>query len=200
MKDPASAIGERLANRLIRDEDWAREKLRAHAGRTFLVRSGPVATAFLIGSDGTLDALPARGTTLDVELQVSPLDVPALLSDPARWSTLVTSTGDETVAATLRDLAVTLPWFVERGFASAFGPIVGQRLADTGRALLGFPEHAGSRIAENVVSFARDETGLLARGDEVRTLAAGTAEIATRVDTLVGRLERLETGLPRGRA
>ena len=197
MKDPASALGERVANRLIENEEWAREKLRAHAGRSFLVRSGPIATAFLIRIEGTLDALPARGTTPDVELQLSPLDIPTLLAHPDRWDTLVTSSGDPRVIATIRELAVTLPWFIERAFASAFGPIAGQRLADTGRALLGFPEYAGSRLAENLFSYARDETGVLARGEEARTFAAESAAIAERVDALVERTDRLEAALAR---
>lgn len=197
MKDPASALGERVANRLIENEDWARERLRAHAGRSFLVRCGPIATAFLVRSDGTLDALPARGTTPEVELQVSPFDVPALLARPDRWDTLVSSTGDTALAATLRELAITLPWFVERGFARAFGPIVGQRLADSGRALLGFPEYAGSRIAENVFSYVRDETGVLARGDEARAFATEQAAIAARVDALTERVDRAAATLTR---
>ena len=195
MKDPASAIGERVANRLIKDEDWAREKLRAHAGRAFLVRSGPIATAFLIRIDGSLDALPARGTTPNAEMAISPLDVPAFLAHPDRWDALVTTHGDDALVATLRELAVTLPWFVERGFASVFGPVVGQRLADTGRALLGFPETAGTRLADNVVSFARDEAGVLARGDESRAFAADSAMITTRVEALSERIERLDAML-----
>jgi ubiquinone biosynthesis protein UbiJ len=195
MKDPVSALGERVANGLIENEEWAREKLRAHAGRSFLVRSGPIATAFLIRIDGTLDALPARGTTPDAELRLSPLDVPTLLAHPDRWGTLVTSSGDAALTATLRELATTLPWFVERGFAKAFGPIVGQRLADTGRALLGFPEYAGGRLAENVFSYARDEAGILARGDEARDFAVASAAIATRVDALIERLDRIEATL-----
>ncbi len=195
MKDPVSALGERVANGLIENEEWAREKLRAHAGRSFLVRSGPLATAFLIRVDGTLDALPARGTTADVELHLSPLDVPALLAHPDRWDTLVSSTGDATLGTTLRELAITLPWFVERGFAKAFGPIVGQRLADTGRALLGFPEYAGSRVAENVFSYARDETGVLARGDEARAFAVDHAAVAARVEALIERIDRVDASL-----
>ena len=195
MKDPASALGERVANRLIENDDWARDKLRAHAGRSFFIRTGPIATAFLIRIDGTLDALPARGTTADVELHVSPLDVPALLAHPDRWDTLVSSSGEPTLAGTLRELAITLPWFVERGFAKAFGPIVGHRLADTGRALLGFPEYAGSRVAENVFSYARDEAGVLARGEEARTFAADNAAIAARADALIERADRLEATL-----
>jgi ubiquinone biosynthesis protein UbiJ len=199
MKDPASALGERVANGLIENEDWAREKLRAHAGRSFLVRSGPIATAFLIRIDGTLDALPARGTIADVELHLSPFDVPTLLAHPDRWDTLVSTSGDPALGATLRDLAITLPWFVERGFARAFGPIVGQRLADTGRALLGFPEYAGNRVAENLFSYARDETGVLARGEEARSFAVEHAAIAKRVDALIERVERVAATLT-GRA
>ena len=193
MKDPASALGERVANGLIENEAWAREKLRAHEGRSFLFRSGPLATAFMIRADGTLDALPARGTVPDVELHLSPMDVPALLAHPDRWDALVASTGDPLLAGTLRELAVTLPWFVERGLANVFGPIVGQRLADTGRALLAFPEYAGGRIAENVLSYARDESGVLARGDEARALAGDHAEIAARVERLTERLQRLDS-------
>ena len=196
MKDPASALGERVANGLIENEDWAREKLRAHSGRSFLLRNGPLSAAFMIRADGTLEALPARGTLPDLTLQVSPLDVPALLAHPERWDSLVLSTGDATLAGTLRELAITLPWFVERGFASVFGPIVGQRLADTGRALLGFPEYAGRRIAENVLSYSRDETGILARGDEARAFAADQAEIALRVDGLAERVERIGAAPP----
>jgi ubiquinone biosynthesis protein UbiJ len=191
VKDPASALGERLANRLIRDEDWAREKLTVHAGRSFLVRSGPLSTAYAIREGGEIGARDAGDGAADVEVSISPLDVPALLADPTRWDKLVTSTGDPALVATLRDLATTLPWFVERAFATAFGPVVGQRLADAGRALLGFPEYANSRVAENLASYARDETGVLARGDEARDLAGAAAALATRVDALAERIDRI---------
>jgi ubiquinone biosynthesis protein UbiJ len=195
MKDPASALGEQVANRLLKDEDWAREKLRAKAGRSFLVRSGPVASSFMIRTDGSLDALPARGTTPDAEISISPFDVPAFLAHPERWDSLTSTRGDEALLATLRELAVTLPWFVERGFASVFGPVVGQRLADTGRSLLGFPEYASHRLSDNVVSFARDEAGMLARGDEARAFAAESAQIAQRVEAVAERIERLDAAL-----
>jgi ubiquinone biosynthesis protein UbiJ len=194
VKDPASVLGESLANRLIRDEEWAREKLAAHAGRSFLVRSGPLSTAYAIGSDGEIQARALEGAA-DVEVTISPLDVPQLLGDPLRWDQLVTSTGDPALAATLRDLATTLPWFVERGFATAFGPVVGQRLADAGRALLGFPQYANSRVAESLASYARDETGLLARSDDARAFAGAAAELAVRVDALAERINRVGKGL-----
>jgi ubiquinone biosynthesis protein UbiJ len=195
MTDPATALGRSIANRLLEGEDWAREKLRGHAGRAFSVSSGPIVTAFVIRSDGTLDARSGSTPAPDVELHVSPLDVPSLLADPSRWSTLVSATGDPELSETLRSLALTLPWFVERAFASAFGPIVGQRLADAGRRILGFPEYAGTRLTESVVSYARDEAGLLARGDEARTFAEQNAMLAARADELEQRVARLQAAV-----
>jgi ubiquinone biosynthesis protein UbiJ len=192
MTDPATALGRGLANRLLADESWARERLAAHAGRTFTLASGPVSIAFAIGADGTLDDAPARAATPDAEFHVSPFDVPALLAEPARWDGLVTAKGDAALAATLKDLAQTLPWFVERAFAKAFGPVVGQRLADAGRSILSLPGYVGERLADNVVSYARDEAGLLARGEEARAFAAQNAELAQRVDALAQRIAILE--------
>lgn len=195
MIDPATALGRGLANQLLADEAWAREKLRAHAGRTLRVASGPVSAAFAIGDEGSLDAAPARGAAFDAEFHVSPLDVPALLAEPSRWDRLVTAKGDVALAATLKDLAHTLPWFVERAFAKAFGPVVGQRLADAGRRLLAFPDYAGGRLAESAVSYARDEAGLLARADEARAFAEQNAALAQRVEAIAQRLARLEAAV-----
>jgi ubiquinone biosynthesis protein UbiJ len=188
--DPASDLTRRLANRVLGDEEWAREKLRAHAGRTFSITSGPLATAYVVRGDGTLDAQSGAGDP-DARLALSPFDVPSFLADPGRFDALVSAHGDAALVATLRDLAVTLPWFVERSFARAFGPVAGQRLADAGRALLAFPDYAGERFGDSVASFARDEADLLARGDEARAFATESSELAARVDALSERIDRL---------
>jgi ubiquinone biosynthesis protein UbiJ len=191
MTDPAAALGEKLANRVLRDEDWAREKLRPHAGRTFTLACGPLGSGYAVRDDGTLGARAAGDAPADAEFYLSPLDLPAFLADPSRWDALVTAKGDADLAATLRELAGTLPWFVERAFARALGPVVGQRVADAGRHLLAFPEYAGTRLAENVASYVRDETGLVARGDEARRFADDNAALAARVDALEARIARL---------
>ena len=199
MKDPASAFGERIANGLIGSEAWARERLRAHAGRTFRLRSGPIAGVFAIAHDGRVEAVGTRDAAPDAEIQVSPFDAPAFLAAPERWESLVTTTGDVALIGTLRELATTLPWFVEQSFARTFGPIAGQRLADAGRALLGFPDFATHRFAENVVAYARDEAGVLAGADDARTFANDHAALAERVERLLARVDRLSLATPPGR-
>jgi ubiquinone biosynthesis protein UbiJ len=195
MADPAADVASRAANRLLGDERWAREALGRHAGRTFSVNVGPLTTRFAIAADGSLSPAADPTALTDVEIVVPPWNVPLLLADPSRWQHLVAATGDAALASTLQDLAQTLPWFVERAFASALGPIAGQRLADAGRALLAFPGYASERFAESVGSYARDEAQVVASGAEGRAFGDEVATVAARVDALAERIDRIASAI-----
>jgi ubiquinone biosynthesis protein UbiJ len=127
----------------------------------------------------------------DLRLTISPLQLPAFLADPRMWNEYVREDGDVALGGTLKELAQTLPWFVEQTFARALGPIAGQRLADAGRHVLAFPGHAASRFAESVGRYARDEAGLVVGDDEMRAFAGETAALAARVDALEARVTAL---------
>ena len=103
---------------------------------------------------------------------------------------------DVELAATLKGLAQTLPWFVERAFAEALGPIAGQIVADAGRRMLGLPGYAGERFGDSVTSYVRDEVSLGATADQVRTFGDDVSETAARVNTLEARIEALSNRLP----
>src|SRR5207247_2400862 len=89
-----------------------------------------------------------------IQQSEEPLTFPALLADPRHWSEYVREDGDVALGGALKELAQTLPWFVEQAFARALGPIAGQRVADVGRRLLGFPEYAAERVTESVARYA----------------------------------------------
>ena len=181
--DPA--IG--LANRVLEREDWARERLSAHAGRSVRMVCGPIASTLAIAPSGMLS--PSQSAA-DLTLSISPLRLPTLLAHPERWTELVAVEGDAALAATLADLARTLPWFVEQAFASALGPLIGTRVADAGRELLALPERAAQSFGESLSSYARDEAAL---GVSVSTFAdfvAEAAAVAARVDALALRLDQ----------
>lgn len=192
MKWPDPAQGPaRLANRILADQDWAREKLVPLAGRVFTLAVGPFSTTSAVAADGTLAAAPA-GAAADLTLSISLLSLPPFLADPARWNEFVRETGDAELGGVLKELARTLPWFVEAAFAKALGPIAGQRVADAGRRLLAFPEYAAQRLSDSAGSYARDEAGLLARGADARRLREEIDEVAQRVDALAQRIEALD--------
>ena len=197
--DPAS-VPARLANGILEQEGWAREKLTPFAGRVFTLAVGPVTTRFRITADGMLEKAEAAAPC-DLALVLSPLSVPAFLANPARWNEFVRENGDAELGGALKELARTLPWFVEAALAKALGPVVGQRAADAGRRLLAFPEYATQRVGEGVASYARDESGLLARSAQMHQFGEGVGEVAARVDTLEQRFDaltaRVATGKPK---
>ena len=188
--DPAALPGA-VANHFLAREQWARERLAAHAGRIFVLASAPLATSFAIETDGAVSSTLGAREGADATMRVSPLSVPALLADPARWDELVAAEGDPELIATIKELAVTLPWFVEKAFASVLGPIAGQRVADAGRHLLLFPEYAGSRIGASVAAYARDEGSLATTRADGEAFAADVAALAARADAFAARLDAL---------
>jgi len=197
MRFDPEAIPAALANRVLARESWARSSLAAHAGRTFTVAVGPIASTMRIDASGTIEAAPPSSGAPDLKLTLSPLTVPSFLADPKRWDPLVGVAGDAALAATLKGLAETLPWFVERMFAEALGPIVGQHVADTGRRLLGFPGYAGERVGASVASYLRDEAPFAVTSAEARSFSDEIAATASRVDALAARIDALAASMPR---
>jgi ubiquinone biosynthesis protein UbiJ len=187
--DPAQGPAA-IANRMLADQSWAREKLASVAGRVFSLAVGPFSARWRIDADGSLASAP-REVPADLRLSMSPLSVPSFLADPSRWNELIREDGDAELGGVLKDLARTMPWFVEETFGRALGPVVGQRVADAGRRLLAFPGHAANRLSQSLGSYARDEAGLLANGRDFRLWQQGIDEATERVDALAARVDAL---------
>ena len=191
MRFDPGAVPAALANRMLERETWARSSLAAHAGRVFKVAVGPLASSLRVDVAGALAPVAATDSVTDLTLALSPRNVPAFLADPTRWDEFVTADGDAPLAATLKGLAETLPWFVERAFAGVLGPMVGQYVADTGRRLLAFPGYADERVGASVASYLRDEARFAVSASEARSMRDEIAATASRVDALAARVETL---------
>lgn len=178
-----------IANRALERERWARAKLAPHAGRVVCVEIGPARQAFAIDTEGWLRESRAAP---DLKLTLPPLRLPTLLAEPERWGELVTAEGDVALAATLRELALTLPWFVEAMFARVFGPAGGQGLADLGRRLLALPGYAAQRFGDSVASYVGDEAQLAVGAAEARVVASEIAALAAQVGTLAQRIDAID--------
>jgi ubiquinone biosynthesis protein UbiJ len=156
----------------------------------FSLAVGPLSGRWRIGEDGRVAVAPSDAV-VDLQLRMSPLSVPAFLADPSRWNEFVQEEGDAELGGVLKDLARTMPWFVEETFGKALGPVLGQRVADAGRRLLAFPGYAADRLARSAGSYVRDEAGLLATGREFRERQQGIDDVAKRVDALAARVDAL---------
>jgi ubiquinone biosynthesis accessory factor UbiJ len=180
----------RIANRILDDEQWARDKLVPFAGRVFTLAVGPINARFRIAAEGKLEAAETSAPS-NLDLVLSPLSVPSFLANPARWNEFVREQGDAELGGALKELARTLPWFVESALAKALGPVAGRRVADTGRHLLAFPEYAAQHVGASAASYARDEAGLLARAAQMPPLRDGVRDVAERIDALEQRVDAL---------
>ena len=183
------SIAADFANRALESEAWARDKLAAHAGKTMRLDVGPARIGFAVDAEGRLAA--SETAAPDLTISIEPLKFPSLLAQPTRWGELARAQGDAALAATVAELAPTLPWFVERLLARLLGPIAGQQVADAGRRLLTLPEYAGERIADSVARYVGDEARLAVRRAESLRFAADVAELAARLDALVSRIEKI---------
>ena len=190
-----SALAPALVNRALEHEAWAQASLAAHAGRTFAITVGPVTARLRIDAAGKVEAAPRDGSRPDVTLTLSPRSVPAFLANPRRWDEFVVADGAAALAATLKGLAETLPWFVERAFEAALGPIVGQRVADAGRQLLACPEYAAARVGDSVASYARDEIRFAASNFDARAFGEDVTALASRVDAVGARIDAIAARL-----
>ena len=184
------ALAAQAANRALHGEAWARDQLRAHAGSVFAIDSGPFTSTFVVRDDGTFAPAPA-GATVALRLAIPPLAMPALAAEPSRWRQQVRAEGDQALAATLEAIAQTFPWFVERAFARAFGPIAGQAIAEAGRTLLSIPAAMSHQAAAGVGQLAAEADVVAHRGD-FAAFSCGTAEAEARVDALAARIAALE--------
>jgi ubiquinone biosynthesis accessory factor UbiJ len=193
MRPDPTQLTSSFANRVLTREPWVRDKLMVHAGRTFAVRVGLMENRFVVAADGTLDSTQSAGATPDLRLSIAARNVPSFLADPTRWSEFVREEGDAALGATLRELAATLPWFVEQSFERMFGAVAGQRLADAGRRLLGFPEYATHRLVDNVAHYARHETNVFVHREEIATFASDVEALSLRATRLAERVASLET-------
>jgi ubiquinone biosynthesis protein UbiJ len=179
-----------FANRALESESWARDKLAPHAGKTMRVEVGPARIGLAIEAEGRLAA--SETAAPDLMIAIEPLRLPSLLAQPTRWGELVKAQGDAALAATVAELAPTLPWFVERLLAGVLGPMAGQQIADAGRRLLTLPEYAGERIADSVARYVGDEARLAVRRVESLRFAADVAELAARIDALTSRVDAIK--------
>lgn len=197
MKLGAAPLSAAIANRALAQEASLRDTLAAHAGAVFEVAVGPAKVALQVNPDGTLTEAGENAEPV-LRLRVRARDAAPLLQDPSRFAALVESDGDEALAATIANLCATLPWFVEHVFGEVFGAVLGQRLADTGRGLLGFPHEAASRFNAAIATYVREEAHVAATAADVQGFGDDVGAVTARVDSLAARVDALAARIDGG--
>ena len=135
-----SRLAVNALNALLKREDWARERLARHAGKTVRFALGGFTLGLTIDSEG-LAAQADPAVVPDVTLTVAPekLPLPRLgaTGDAPDFAEATHISGDAALAQVVADLSKQLRWDPEDSLARVVGDIPALRIAGGLRAAAG---------------------------------------------------------------
>ncbi|CAB3928363.1 ubiquinone biosynthesis accessory factor UbiJ [Achromobacter anxifer] len=185
-------------NALLRREDWARDRLARHAGKTVRFALGGFALGLTIDSEG-LAAQADAAVVPDVTLTVAPEKLPLPRLGAGRetpdFAEATHISGDAALAQVVADLSKQLRWDPEDALARVVGDIAALRIVGGARAAAGGVRTSSLRLAENVSEYLSEESGMLAGRPALEQWRLDLAELNTRADALARSAAALQTRL-----
>jgi ubiquinone biosynthesis protein UbiJ len=181
----------RALNHLLQAEPWARARLAPFAGETLAVQ-GPVfpELRFTIAEDGQLQAAAADAAA-SLTVRLRPGALAAAVQGDEHLLREIDISGNASLASELMFLARHLRWDVEEDLSKMLGDVAAHRLVGAAREVAAWHRDAARRLAEGVVEYAVEEKGMLARRDDLATLAAAQTQLRDALDRLEARIARL---------
>jgi len=200
-------------NHLLRQQQWAAERLKPFAGRSVEFRLAPLpdlrlvitAEGLLEKAHATSDASAAGKTSLDAATNHPAADLTVTLKPTALPHFLrrdeeglrallreVELTGQADLAQVVQGLFRELKWDVEEDLSRVVGDVVAHRMAETGRSLFAWQKDAAQRMAQNFAEYWTEENPMLLHSDELARFSADVSVLRDKVDALEQRLARLQ--------
>jgi len=195
---PIAQVAFSALNHVLRQQQWARDRLRAHAGRTIrlVVESplGELSTDASIAPDGTLVvAAPSEpAVTMSMKPSIDAL-FGALRGGARGLGPHLRVDGDVLAAGALGEVAQHLRWDLEEDLSRVVGDVLAHRLAQALRAAGRGAGELRDRVESGLRHYLVDE-------DRQLVSRADLAAFAQSVGELEAAVERLERSAPAGQS
>jgi len=189
---PLAQVGISALNHVLRQQAWARDRLRTHVGRTVrMVVAAPlgaVSADARIAADGTLElaTIDSPSVTLSLSPTVSAL-LGAMRDGAVGLTGHLKVEGDVMVAAAVGEIAQHLRWDIEEDLSKLVGDVAAQRMGDAARAGLRQAQAIGDRAQSGLRQFLVDEDRQLLDRRQLERLGQELRELETRLDGLAQR-------------
>ncbi len=200
-RDRAAHVAMAALEHLLRQQSWARERLRAHAGRTIRVVLDTAVPGLLprpellatVDEEGLLkqadaDAVPA--VTLHIRPSVDAV-FEMLREGPQSATRHVRIEGDAALATTLGELARQLRWDAEEDLSRITGDVAARRIGRLVEAGASRLRDAGERTRSAAERYVADDQRMLATRPFLRELAASVRALDERVAAVEARVGAL---------
>jgi ubiquinone biosynthesis protein UbiJ len=181
----ASAI-----NHLLRQEDWARDRLLPFAGRTARLEVPPTSVTLAVTATG--EVAPADSVQPDVTLSVAASSLFDVLRDPQAAASKTQIVGDGQFAEAISFLFTHLRWDAEEDLSKVVGDVAAHRLASFGRDVAKVPGRVAESVSRSVAAYLREESGTVPSRTEVEAFNQAIDTLRDDVARLEKRLDRLE--------
>jgi ubiquinone biosynthesis protein UbiJ len=181
-----------MLNHLLKDAQWARERLAQSAGSTVRIAMPPFRLEFAIDADGKLSEASTQQPDVVIAL---PADAPLhALSGSEALMRKARITGSAELADSLGFVFRNLRWDAEEDLSRLVGDIAAHRLVAQARRLASWHVDATNNLAENFAEYLREEQPILTGARLAEEFAKNVDDLrddVARLDKRVARLEKL---------
>jgi ubiquinone biosynthesis protein UbiJ len=177
-------------NHLLRQNNWARQKLRAHKHKTAEILLPPFTFFLTVSEEGEV-AAAAQDAVANVSLSLNfPLLLRILAGDEAAANEVPVS-GDAEFAADINTIARNLRYDAEEDLSRVVGDVAAHRIAAAGRDFVAFQTALLANFASSLKEFLTYEQPLLADPSRVREFITQVDELRDAAARLEKRIEKL---------
>ena len=178
-------------NHLLAQHDWARRRLRAHAGAQVQVNLAACPLRFSINADGQLDAAHESAAS-DVLIEVPSSALAAIADGIDGVMAQVRLSGNAELADTLGFVGRHLRWDREADLARLFGPIVGRRVHLAAQSVERSAPALAGRLVRNASEYLVYEQALLVSRDALEHHLGATRRLRDDLARVAQRIDRLD--------
>lgn len=181
-----------IFNRALRSNEWARQRLAAHSGKTARVECPPFAATVEVQPGGELEK--ARdGSAPHVVVRVTPGALLRLLArDEAVWNEIPVE-GDGDLATALHQIWQQFEWGVEEDLSHLFGDIAAHRMAGTAKQARDAATHALGSALRNLTEYWTEERPVVVLGRDIASYGREVDALRDEVARLEKRIEALQS-------
>lgn len=179
-----------VINHLLRGEEWARSRLKRHAGKTARVRIPPLDFDFAVMEDGEIEEAGSQ-VSADVLIELTPALALRYLARDEAAAREIRTTGDSDFATDLNFVVANLRYDVEEDLSRVFGDVIAHRVTQAGSQFLAWQKQTFDNVTQAASEYWAHEQPLIATRRQVEEFVREVDAVRDHVERLEKRLDRL---------
>ncbi len=177
-------------NHVLAQNSWAQPRLLRFTGKTVRFHIAPFSFAYIIISDGSLQATDSKASS-DVVLDIAPSLLPRLLAKDETAHAGISSSGDAALLTEIFYLSRNLRWDAAQDLSRVTGDIAAERIVQTVQNTREQVSDSALHFSQALSEYWTEERPLLAKPNQLAAFAATVDTLRDDVARLALRVQRL---------